>query len=112
MIIRSSWVQLERVNPRPSPTLSTRESEWAKAEVVLKSGNSVFERNRIDLSVLSLEGNDKIGGEKEQSAYHRVVPRSSTMPPDKPVHDNVEGWCKTATNYTKGRIAKLIGDSD
>uniref|UniRef100_M1DB44 Uncharacterized protein n=1 Tax=Solanum tuberosum TaxID=4113 RepID=M1DB44_SOLTU len=25
-----------------------RESEWAKAEVVLKSGNSVFKRTRVD----------------------------------------------------------------
>ncbi|KAG5580514.1 hypothetical protein H5410_051141 [Solanum commersonii] len=29
-------VQLERVNPSPSPTNLARESEWAKAEVVLK----------------------------------------------------------------------------
>ncbi|KAG5611013.1 hypothetical protein H5410_022294 [Solanum commersonii] len=48
VVIGSSWVQLERVNPRPSPTLSDQESEWAKAEVVLKSGNLVFERNQID----------------------------------------------------------------
>ncbi|KAG5599140.1 hypothetical protein H5410_030510 [Solanum commersonii] len=27
--------QLERVNPSPSPTHSARESEWAKAKVVL-----------------------------------------------------------------------------
>ncbi|KAG5631569.1 hypothetical protein H5410_003286, partial [Solanum commersonii] len=47
VVIGSSWFLLERVNPRPSPTLSARESEWAKAEVVLKSGNSVFERNRV-----------------------------------------------------------------
>ncbi|KAG5611033.1 hypothetical protein H5410_022314 [Solanum commersonii] len=39
----------KRVNPRPFPTHSTRESEWAKAEVVLKCCNSVFERNRVDL---------------------------------------------------------------
>ncbi|KAG5615991.1 hypothetical protein H5410_015815 [Solanum commersonii] len=48
-IAKSSWVQLKRVNHRPSPTLSTRESEWANAEVVLKYGNSVFERIRVDL---------------------------------------------------------------
>ncbi|WMV09113.1 hypothetical protein MTR67_002498 [Solanum verrucosum] len=48
MVIGSSWVHLERVNPRPFPTLSARESEWAKTEVVLKCGNSVFERNRVD----------------------------------------------------------------
>ncbi|KAG5630764.1 hypothetical protein H5410_002481 [Solanum commersonii] len=36
------------MNPRPSPTLLARESEWANAEAVLKSDNSVFERNRVD----------------------------------------------------------------
>ncbi|KAG5571871.1 hypothetical protein H5410_061637 [Solanum commersonii] len=48
MVIGSSWVQLERVNPRPSPTLSARETEWDKAEAMLKYSNSVFERNRVD----------------------------------------------------------------
>uniref|UniRef100_M1DCF3 Uncharacterized protein n=1 Tax=Solanum tuberosum TaxID=4113 RepID=M1DCF3_SOLTU len=45
-------------------------------------------------------------------AYRRGVPRSSTMSPNDPEHDDAEGWCKMAMNYTKGRIAKLIGDSD
>ncbi|KAG5610311.1 hypothetical protein H5410_021592, partial [Solanum commersonii] len=27
-------------------------------------------------------------------------------------HDDSEGWCKTVMNYTKGRIAELISDSD
>ncbi|KAG5594666.1 hypothetical protein H5410_035898 [Solanum commersonii] len=45
MAIGLSWVQLERVNLRPSPTLSARESEWAKVEVVLKCIKSVLERN-------------------------------------------------------------------
>ncbi|KAG5599490.1 hypothetical protein H5410_030860 [Solanum commersonii] len=35
--IGSTWVQLERVNPSPSPTHSARESEWAKVEDVLKA---------------------------------------------------------------------------
>ncbi|KAG5585235.1 hypothetical protein H5410_045669, partial [Solanum commersonii] len=35
--IGSTWVQLKRVNPSPSPTHSARESEWAKAEAVLKA---------------------------------------------------------------------------
>ncbi|KAG5610108.1 hypothetical protein H5410_021389, partial [Solanum commersonii] len=48
VVIGSSWVQLERVNPRPFSTHSARESELAKAKVVLKSGNSVFERNQVD----------------------------------------------------------------
>uniref|UniRef100_M1DVA0 Uncharacterized protein n=1 Tax=Solanum tuberosum TaxID=4113 RepID=M1DVA0_SOLTU len=53
MVIGSSWVQLESVNPRPSSILLARESEWAKAEVVLKCCNSVFERNRVDSSAVS-----------------------------------------------------------
>ncbi|KAG5580235.1 hypothetical protein H5410_050862, partial [Solanum commersonii] len=35
--IGSTWVQLERVNPSPSPTHSARESEWDKVEAVLKA---------------------------------------------------------------------------
>ncbi|KAG5571602.1 hypothetical protein H5410_061368 [Solanum commersonii] len=35
--IRSTWVQLERVNPSPSPTHSARESEWAKTEAMLNA---------------------------------------------------------------------------
>ncbi|KAG5571394.1 hypothetical protein H5410_061160 [Solanum commersonii] len=33
--IGSTWVQLKRVNPSPSPTHSAQESEWAKAEAML-----------------------------------------------------------------------------
>ncbi|WMV13391.1 hypothetical protein MTR67_006776 [Solanum verrucosum] len=46
------------------------------------------------------------------SANRREVPRSSTMSPNNPEHDKAEGWYKMAVNYTKGRIAELIGDSD
>uniref|UniRef100_M1DS38 Uncharacterized protein n=1 Tax=Solanum tuberosum TaxID=4113 RepID=M1DS38_SOLTU len=42
---------LETVNPRPYPTYSAQESEWAKAKVVLNYCNSVFERNRVDSGV-------------------------------------------------------------
>ncbi|WMV41395.1 hypothetical protein MTR67_034780 [Solanum verrucosum] len=71
-------------------------------------------------SVMSPERKDQIGGEKEQSACRRAILRSSTMTPNDPStmspndpeHDYAEGWCKTAMNYTKGRIAELIGDSD
>uniref|UniRef100_M1DI25 Uncharacterized protein n=1 Tax=Solanum tuberosum TaxID=4113 RepID=M1DI25_SOLTU len=34
---------------------------------------------------------DQIGGEKEYSAYRREVPRSCTMSPNDPKHDDVEG---------------------
>ncbi|KAG5614988.1 hypothetical protein H5410_014812 [Solanum commersonii] len=51
-IVGGYWVVVgsarEIVHPRLSPTLSAGESEWAKAEAVLKCGNSVFERNRVD----------------------------------------------------------------
>ncbi|WMV08951.1 hypothetical protein MTR67_002336 [Solanum verrucosum] len=29
------------------------------------------------------------------------------MSPNDLEHDDVEGWCKTAMNYTKGRVLKL-----
>ncbi|KAG5585109.1 hypothetical protein H5410_045543 [Solanum commersonii] len=48
MLIRLSWVQLERVNPKLSPTHSAQESEWTKAKVVLHCRLSVFERNWFD----------------------------------------------------------------
>uniref|UniRef100_M1E0G4 Uncharacterized protein n=1 Tax=Solanum tuberosum TaxID=4113 RepID=M1E0G4_SOLTU len=48
MVIGLSWVQLERVNPKPSPTHSARESEWTKAKVVLHCCLLVFDRNRFD----------------------------------------------------------------
>ncbi|KAG5571597.1 hypothetical protein H5410_061363 [Solanum commersonii] len=73
----------------------------------MKSGSHI-----IHGSVLSPEENDQVGGKREQSAHHRAVSRSSTIPPNGPKHDDAEGWYKTMMNYTKGRIAELIGDSD
>ncbi|WMV08863.1 hypothetical protein MTR67_002248, partial [Solanum verrucosum] len=58
------------------------------------------------------EGKDQVGGKREQSAHRREVSRSSTKSPNDPEYDDVEGWCKMAMNYTKGRIAELISDSD
>ncbi|KAG5631213.1 hypothetical protein H5410_002930 [Solanum commersonii] len=55
-------------------------------------------------SVLSPERKDQVGRKREQSAHRRKVSRSSTMSPNDPKHDDAEGWCKTAMNYTKGRI--------
>uniref|UniRef100_M1D9X8 Uncharacterized protein n=1 Tax=Solanum tuberosum TaxID=4113 RepID=M1D9X8_SOLTU len=63
-------------------------------------------------SVLSPEGKDQVGRKKEQSVHRQEVLRSSTMSLNDPEHDDAEGWCKTAMNYTKGRITELIGDSD
>ncbi|KAG5631622.1 hypothetical protein H5410_003339 [Solanum commersonii] len=50
-IVVGYWVfvgSTRESNPRPFPTHSARESEWAKVESVLKSSKSVFERNRVD----------------------------------------------------------------
>ncbi|KAG5630995.1 hypothetical protein H5410_002712 [Solanum commersonii] len=62
--------------------------------------------------VLSPKGKDQVGGKKEQSAHRREVSQSSTMSPNDPEHDDAEGWCKTAMNYTKRRITQLIGNFD
>uniref|UniRef100_M1DTT8 Uncharacterized protein n=1 Tax=Solanum tuberosum TaxID=4113 RepID=M1DTT8_SOLTU len=63
-------------------------------------------------SLLSPEGKDRVDEKREQSVHHREVSRGSTMSPNAPEHDDAEGWCKMAMNYTKGLIAELIGDSD
>ncbi|WMV59409.1 hypothetical protein MTR67_052794 [Solanum verrucosum] len=34
------------------------------------------------------------------------------MSPNDLKHDDAEGWCKMAVNYTKRRIAELISDFD
>ncbi|KAG5610344.1 hypothetical protein H5410_021625 [Solanum commersonii] len=41
-------------------------------------------------SVLSPEGKDQVSRKTEQSAHRREVPRSSTMSPNDPEHDDVE----------------------
>ncbi|WMV24622.1 hypothetical protein MTR67_018007, partial [Solanum verrucosum] len=58
-------------------------------------------------SVLSPERKDQISGEKEQSACHRAVPRSSTMSPNDPKHDDAEGYSKTAMKPTKEGFEEL-----
>uniref|UniRef100_M1DVV3 Polyprotein protein n=1 Tax=Solanum tuberosum TaxID=4113 RepID=M1DVV3_SOLTU len=63
-------------------------------------------------SVRSLEGKDPVSGKRDQSAHRQTVPRSSTMSPNDPEHDDAEGWCKTVMNYTKWRIPESIGDSN
>ncbi|WMV33155.1 hypothetical protein MTR67_026540, partial [Solanum verrucosum] len=63
-------------------------------------------------SVLSHEEKIQVGGKREQSAHHREVPRSSTMSPNDPEHDDAEGWCKPVMNYTKWRIVELVDDSN
>uniref|UniRef100_M1E136 Integrase core domain containing protein n=1 Tax=Solanum tuberosum TaxID=4113 RepID=M1E136_SOLTU len=63
-------------------------------------------------SVLSPDEKDQVGGKRKQSAHRREVPRRSTMSPINSEHDDVEGWYKTAMNYTKGRITEMINDFD
>ncbi|WMV58823.1 hypothetical protein MTR67_052208, partial [Solanum verrucosum] len=63
-------------------------------------------------SVLSPEGKEQIGGEKEQSTYRRATPRSSATSPNYPEHDDAKGWCKTTMNYTKWQIADRFGDPE
>ncbi|KAG5575471.1 hypothetical protein H5410_055605 [Solanum commersonii] len=46
---------------------------------------------RVAKSVLSPEGKDQIGGEKEQSVYRLAIPRSSTMSPNDPKRDDAKG---------------------
>uniref|UniRef100_M1DGF9 Uncharacterized protein n=1 Tax=Solanum tuberosum TaxID=4113 RepID=M1DGF9_SOLTU len=81
--------------------LRITESTWRVAE------GSYF---TFCCSVLSLEGKDQVSGKTKQSAHHREVPLSSTMSPNVPEHDDANGWCNTAMNYTKGRITELIGE--
>ncbi|KAG5630000.1 hypothetical protein H5410_001717 [Solanum commersonii] len=82
--------------------LRIAESTWR----VAKGSYFAFRSN-----VLSFEGKYQIGGKREQSVHRRDVLRSSTMSPNDLDHDDAEGWCNTAMNYTKGRIAELIGNS-
>uniref|UniRef100_M1DB42 Polyprotein protein n=1 Tax=Solanum tuberosum TaxID=4113 RepID=M1DB42_SOLTU len=58
-------------------------------------------------SVLSPEGKDQVSGNREQSAQCREVPQSSTMSPNDPEHNDAEGWCKTAVNYTKSGLKSV-----
>ncbi|WMV30643.1 hypothetical protein MTR67_024028 [Solanum verrucosum] len=102
-------VQLERVNPSLIPKPSTQKSLRIAESTWRVAGGSYFAFCSI---VLSLEGNDRVGRKREQSAHRREVSQSSTMSPNDPEHDDAEGWCKTTMTYTNGRIAELIGDSD
>uniref|UniRef100_M1CPC3 Uncharacterized protein n=1 Tax=Solanum tuberosum TaxID=4113 RepID=M1CPC3_SOLTU len=94
-----------------APHLDSMELPGIASHLANRPSMTVDEQKMFG-SVLSPEGKDQVGGEREQSAYRRIVSRSSTMSPNDTENDDAEGWCKTVTNYTKGQIAKLIGDSD
>uniref|UniRef100_M1DEW6 Uncharacterized protein n=1 Tax=Solanum tuberosum TaxID=4113 RepID=M1DEW6_SOLTU len=50
-----------------------------------------FQSGVCKTRVPSPEGNEQIGGEKEQSAYRRATPRSSATSSNYPGHKDVEG---------------------
>ncbi|KAG5571359.1 hypothetical protein H5410_061125 [Solanum commersonii] len=63
--------------------------EWETPWNVTMEANSINQlRNSI---VLSPEGKDQISSEMEQSACRRAVLRSSTIPPNNPGCEDVEG---------------------
>uniref|UniRef100_M1DFW6 Uncharacterized protein n=1 Tax=Solanum tuberosum TaxID=4113 RepID=M1DFW6_SOLTU len=78
-------------------TTLTKRNEKARKE----RGNEGL-RITESTCVLSPEGKDQVGGKREHSMHRREVPRSSTMSPNDLDHDDVECWCKTVMNYTKG----------
>uniref|UniRef100_M1DER3 Polyprotein protein n=1 Tax=Solanum tuberosum TaxID=4113 RepID=M1DER3_SOLTU len=57
--------------------------------------------------VLSPEGKDQVGREREQSAYRRIVPRSSTMSPNETDRDNAEGGARRRRTTSKGESPNL-----
>uniref|UniRef100_M1DFJ6 Orf147a protein n=1 Tax=Solanum tuberosum TaxID=4113 RepID=M1DFJ6_SOLTU len=60
-------VQLKRVNPSPSPTHSARESEWAKAEVVLHAASRCSRETELIRDTLNMaEGNGSNSAEMNQ----------------------------------------------
>ncbi|KAG5630271.1 hypothetical protein H5410_001988 [Solanum commersonii] len=77
----------------PCESLRIAESTWRVAEGYHFAFCS---------SVLSLEEKDQVDQKKEQSTHRREVLQSITMSPNDQEHGDVEGWCKTAMNYTKG----------
>uniref|UniRef100_M1D9Z9 Uncharacterized protein n=1 Tax=Solanum tuberosum TaxID=4113 RepID=M1D9Z9_SOLTU len=106
MVIGSSWVQLERVNPRPSPTHSARENEWAKVKVVLKCCNLLFERSRVDSS-----------GRARGRCRGRVAPSRDGVPVENSPrneapsvhHDEVEENTKVKNEENVGQEEEVFG---
>ena len=62
--------------------------------------------------MLSPEGKDQVGDEKEQSACRRVFPRCSVGSPKVTELDDAEGQSNKAMELTKGRITESIGKLD
>uniref|UniRef100_M1DPA4 Uncharacterized protein n=1 Tax=Solanum tuberosum TaxID=4113 RepID=M1DPA4_SOLTU len=63
-------------------------------------------------SVLSPEGKDQVGDEREQSAHHQKVPRSNTISPNDSKCEDADGKSRKAMNQTKRRITECIDGLD
>ncbi|KAG5590975.1 hypothetical protein H5410_041489 [Solanum commersonii] len=66
-------VQLERVNRSPSPTHSVRESEWAKAEVVLHAASGCPRGTHL-IRVTLVEITDQLGNSLFGVVLHHLAP--------------------------------------
>ncbi|KAG5584632.1 hypothetical protein H5410_045066 [Solanum commersonii] len=47
VVAKYEFILLERVNPSPSPTHLARQSEWAKAEVVLNAATQCLRETEL-----------------------------------------------------------------
>uniref|UniRef100_M1DF54 Uncharacterized protein n=1 Tax=Solanum tuberosum TaxID=4113 RepID=M1DF54_SOLTU len=56
--IRSTWVQIDRVNPSAFPTHSARDSEWAMAEAVLNAATQCSRETELIRESMSVNGSN------------------------------------------------------
>uniref|UniRef100_M1DJN2 Uncharacterized protein n=1 Tax=Solanum tuberosum TaxID=4113 RepID=M1DJN2_SOLTU len=107
--LRRHEVQLDKVNPSPSPTHSARESEWAKAEIVLHA-ESGHPRGTHLIRVREVS-EIVYGGKKYVQLVDRRQDRQTRLfPPSNSRHCQL-GSCKNRQpmeNYW--RIANHVGD--
>uniref|UniRef100_M1DIP2 Integrase core domain containing protein n=1 Tax=Solanum tuberosum TaxID=4113 RepID=M1DIP2_SOLTU len=89
----------KRLKRRRNKGLRIAESTWQVAE------GSYF---AFCSSVLSPEGKDQVGGQREQSMHRREVSRSSTMSPNDPEHGKVEAIVRTNLTEPPQKKAKGI----
>ncbi|KAG5619750.1 hypothetical protein H5410_004968 [Solanum commersonii] len=77
---------MDPTTARSGPRLETL--KIAKLPFRLRSPNGL--NLAQSSSVLSPKGKDQVGDEREQSACRRTVPRSSTISPNDPEHEDAE----------------------
>ncbi|WMV08197.1 hypothetical protein MTR67_001582 [Solanum verrucosum] len=70
-------------------------------DTIWKKRNKTAEKTK-KRSVLSPEGKNQVGDEKEQSACCRTVPRSSTISLNDSERENAEGKSRKAMTRSKG----------